>query len=77
MNSTHIFNIDKTRIDAFGLDYFYNDVRFEYTGEVDMIGQACGFGEAVHTGSHVGNIKLRGTFLDNKIHGLGKCINFQ
>ena len=42
---------------------------FEYKGELDMEGKACGHGVAVH--SKDPTIRYVGTWLDDEYHGIG------
>ena len=45
---------------------------YEYRGEVDMVGNASGFGTATCTSWDYRGEVLKGTFLNNKPHGLGE-----
>ena len=47
--------------------------KFDYNGEVDSEGNACGFGEAVQPDEP--SVKIRGTFLSNKAHGYCKLVS--
>ena len=51
---------------------------WEYTGEIDVKGKACGIGKAIRQESgQFGNMQLCsfiGTFYNDLVHGLGKYI---
>lgn len=42
---------------------------FRYSGEIDAEGRACGYGVAVFQDDP--NVKYKGTWLDDKYHGIG------
>ena len=44
---------------------------YDYRGELDREGRACGYGIAVRTNDSTW--RYEGTFLDDKIEGLCKC----
>ena len=51
----------------------FDDSReYSYSGELDSDGKACGYGIAVSDDTET----LSGTFLNNKIHGIGKFLYF-
>ena len=44
---------------------------YEYSGELDADGKACGKGLATMTGSDCG-VVFEGTWLNDRLHGIGK-----
>ena len=48
------------------------ELEFDYVGEVNSNGQACGFGTAIARGKDVYPIKLEGTWFEDKPHGVMK-----
>ena len=46
--------------------------RYNYTGEMDLQGRACGFGEA--RDCEFPDLVYHGTFLNDEKHGLGEYI---